>query len=108
MRILTLTTTLVLLPTVTFCTRFNNFDYSSGVVDQEPIVYPMSSTGSLSSVTGHANGHESTGNRPPGWPGALPLDVDGYPVAPAGLELQQVHIYVRHGALFSFPGDIHR
>lgn len=27
-----------------------------------------------------------------------PLDVDGYPVAPAGLELEQVHVYVRHGA----------
>lgn len=30
--------------------------------------------------------------------GHVPLDVDGYPVAPAELELQQVHIYVRHGA----------
>ncbi|KAI1798013.1 phosphoglycerate mutase-like protein [Ganoderma leucocontextum] len=29
--------------------------------------------------------------------GHVPLDVDGYPVGPAGLELQQVHIYVRHG-----------
>ncbi|PIL27692.1 hypothetical protein GSI_10845 [Ganoderma sinense ZZ0214-1] len=29
--------------------------------------------------------------------GHVPLDVDGYPVAPAELELQQVHIYVRHG-----------
>ncbi|KAI0064916.1 phosphoglycerate mutase-like protein [Artomyces pyxidatus] len=26
-----------------------------------------------------------------------PLDVEGYPVAPADLELEQVHVYVRHG-----------
>ncbi|KAJ3782805.1 histidine phosphatase superfamily [Lentinula aff. detonsa] len=26
-----------------------------------------------------------------------PLDVEKYPVAPSGLELEQVHIYVRHG-----------
>ncbi|KAF9226315.1 phosphoglycerate mutase-like protein [Gyrodon lividus] len=26
-----------------------------------------------------------------------PLDVDGYPKAPAGLKLEQVHVYVRHG-----------
>ena len=32
-----------------------------------------------------------------GWPGALPLEVDGYPVAPPELQLEQVHIYVRHG-----------
>ena len=32
--------------------------------------------------------------------GHVPLDVDGYPVAPAELELQQVHIYVRHGTSF--------
>ena len=36
-------------------------------------------------------------SRAPGWPGALPLDVEGYPVAPPELELEQVHIYVRHG-----------
>ncbi|KAI0634864.1 phosphoglycerate mutase-like protein [Trametes polyzona] len=29
--------------------------------------------------------------------GHVPLDVEGYPVAPPELELQQVHIYVRHG-----------
>jgi hypothetical protein len=27
----------------------------------------------------------------------VPLDVETYPVAPQGLELQQVHVYVRHG-----------
>lgn len=32
-----------------------------------------------------------------GWPGALPLEVDGYPAAPPELQLEQVHIYVRHG-----------
>ncbi len=30
-------------------------------------------------------------------PGSVPLDVDGYPLAPLELELQQVHVYVRHG-----------
>ncbi|KAI0777216.1 phosphoglycerate mutase-like protein [Trametes elegans] len=29
--------------------------------------------------------------------GHVPLDVEGYPLAPPGLELEQVHIYVRHG-----------
>lgn len=33
-----------------------------------------------------------------GLPGAtVPLDVEGYPIAPAGLQLEQVHVYVRHG-----------
>jgi acid phosphatase len=31
-------------------------------------------------------------------PGAtVPLDVESYPVAPAELQLEQVHVYVRHG-----------
>ena len=30
--------------------------------------------------------------------GSVPLDVDGYPVAPPELELEQVHVYIRHGA----------
>ncbi|KAG2034004.1 histidine phosphatase superfamily [Suillus americanus] len=29
--------------------------------------------------------------------GPVPLDVESYPVAPEGLDLEQVHIYVRHG-----------
>jgi len=33
----------------------------------------------------------------PNWPGAMPLDVNGYPSAPPELELEQVHVYVRHG-----------
>ena len=38
----------------------------------------------------------------------MPLEVDGYPVAPDNLQLEQVHIYVRHGAFlllvqFSLP-----
>lgn len=40
-------------------------------------------------------------------PGAtVPLDVEGYPIAPPELELEQVHIYVRHGAsqFSSMPG----
>lgn len=28
----------------------------------------------------------------------VPLDVDGYAIAPENLQLEQVHIYVRHGA----------
>lgn len=28
-----------------------------------------------------------------------PLDVQNYPVAPLGLELEQVHVFVRHGEL---------
>ncbi|EMD34786.1 hypothetical protein CERSUDRAFT_86207 [Gelatoporia subvermispora B] len=30
-------------------------------------------------------------------PGHVPLDVEGYPIAPPELELEQVHMYVRHG-----------
>lgn len=30
-----------------------------------------------------------------------PLDAEGYPVAPEGLHLQQVHVYARHGAFES-------
>ncbi|KAF8639115.1 hypothetical protein AX17_001730 [Amanita inopinata Kibby_2008] len=30
-------------------------------------------------------------------PPQVPLHVEGYPVAPEGLELEQVHVYVRHG-----------
>lgn len=29
--------------------------------------------------------------------GPVPLDVESYPVAPEGLDLEQVHVYVRHG-----------
>ena len=32
-------------------------------------------------------------------PPQVPLDVEGYPAAPDGLELEQVHIYIRHGTL---------
>jgi acid phosphatase len=35
-------------------------------------------------------------------PPQAPLDVDGYPVAPEGLELEQVHIYIRHGRYSTF------
>ncbi|TCD67802.1 hypothetical protein EIP91_011930 [Steccherinum ochraceum] len=58
----------------------------------------MSTTGSHSSAAGFGGqAHGESNVRPAGWPGALPLDVEGYPTAPSGLELQQVHIYVRHG-----------
>lgn len=39
--------------------------------------------------------------------GHVPLDVEGYPAAPPGLELQQVHIYVRHGTS-CFPSRARR
>jgi len=31
-------------------------------------------------------------------PGHIPLDVENYPVAPSTLQLEQVHLFVRHGA----------
>lgn len=31
-----------------------------------------------------------------------PLDVERYPVAPDGLQLEQVHVYVRHGAWVTY------
>jgi len=31
-------------------------------------------------------------------PGHVPLDVKNYPVAPPTLQLEQVHLFVRHGA----------
>lgn len=37
----------------------------------------------------------------------VPLDVEGYPVAPEGLKLEQVHLYVRHGQKRIFPLKIH-
>ncbi|TFK71894.1 phosphoglycerate mutase-like protein [Pluteus cervinus] len=42
---------------------------------------------------GARGGPVSWGTTPP----QVPLDVENYPVAPEGLELQQVHVYVRHG-----------
>lgn len=30
--------------------------------------------------------------------GTVPLDVEGYELAPEDLHLEQVHVYVRHGA----------
>ena len=44
--------------------------------------------------------------------GSVPLDVEGYPVAPPELELEQVHVYIRHGALSSlcmhdFSSEVH-
>ncbi|OBZ78072.1 putative acyl-CoA synthetase YngI [Grifola frondosa] len=44
--------------------------------------------------SGEGNSSNVSGN---GAKGDVPLDVDGYPVAPPELELQQVHIYMRHG-----------
>jgi len=33
----------------------------------------------------------------------VPLDVDGYPIVPEGLKLEQVHVYVRHGVCVHKP-----
>ena len=32
-------------------------------------------------------------------PGHVPLDVENYPVAPSTLQLEQVYLFIRHGAL---------
>ena len=34
----------------------------------------------------------------------MPLEVDGYAAAPYNLQLEQVHIYVRHGTLLIIKG----
>lgn len=40
----------------------------------------------------------SNGITPPSYPPPqVPLNVDGYDIAPEGLDLEQVHVYVRHG-----------
>ncbi|THH31001.1 hypothetical protein EUX98_g3181 [Antrodiella citrinella] len=100
MRILALSTSLVFtLPTFVLALRYNNLDHPPlSAVEGHSM-----STDPQSSATVHVrHGHETANPiRPPGWPGALPLDVDGYPTAPDGLELQQVHIYVRHGVLYA-------
>jgi len=39
-------------------------------------------------------------------PGHIPLDVENYPVAPSSLQLEQVHLFIRHGAFrqaFVYP-----
>lgn len=42
--------------------------------------------------TGRNHGGPSYSTRPP-----TPLDVERYLVAPQGLDLEQVHVFVRHG-----------
>ena len=39
------------------------------------------------------------GSRPNDHPGHIPLDIENYPVAPSTLQLEQVYVFVRHGAL---------
>ena len=34
--------------------------------------------------------------------GHIPLDVENYPVAPSTLQLEQVHLFIRHGAFEYF------
>ena len=36
------------------------------------------------------------------YPSQVPFDVAGYPLSPANLQLEQVHVYVRHGT-YQFP-----
>jgi len=43
--------------------------------------------------TGHASPNSSHDSKS----GHMPLDVGGYPVAPPDLDLEQVHVYIRHG-----------
>ena len=50
---------------------------------------PSSSRSNPGSIANSSN----QGIRPP----QVPLDVDKYPVAPPDLELEQVHVFVRHG-----------
>lgn len=50
----------------------------------------------LSGKTAAAAGHSNSTLGP----GSIPFDVDGYPVPPPELELEQVHLYVRHGEPF--------
>lgn len=48
-----------------------------------------------SNTTGGYSGQTNISNTPRLL--QVPLDVKQYPVAPLGLELQQVHVFVRHG-----------
>lgn len=49
----------------------------------------------IESVQAHIepNDQAQPAYRPP----QVPIEVEGYPITPDGLELEQVHIYVRHG-----------
>ena len=54
----------------------------------------------IEGMTSHSTESENVKvNSTPLGPGTVPFDVDDYPVAPEGLELEQVHLYVRHGEL---------
>ncbi|KAH8830007.1 histidine phosphatase superfamily [Flagelloscypha sp. PMI_526] len=64
-------------------------------------------------LSGSPMGVTSPPNPPIYRPPQVPLDVEHYPVAPANLSLEQVHIYVRHGErtpvgirLADAPGNI--
>lgn len=63
--------------------------------DHEPLICEFPGLSTLSSMVQLPQSKPKGGDkyRPPG----APLDVEGYPVAPPELELEQVHIYVRHG-----------
>jgi hypothetical protein len=51
------------------------------------------SVGSATTTVTGGQKPASNALRPP----QVPLDVEEYPVAPHGLELEQVHVFVRHG-----------
>lgn len=65
----------------------------------------FAATNPVLDIDGHHNGEEMSAkpgpanglNAPHSGPGTVPLDVERYPQPPPELELEQVHIYVRHG-----------
>lgn len=60
------------------------FCSTTTVFDQNASPMPTSSPSSWTAIKGF---------KPP----QVPLDVQGYSLAPEGLQLEQVHVYVRHG-----------
>lgn len=87
-----------------FC-RFSTAAQSSQNSNSMTIGIGGSIIPSFAANTSDGQTISSNAPRPP----QVPLDVERYPVAPPGLELQQVHVFVRHGespffpSYFSFP-----
>lgn len=75
-----------------FLSRTTGYDISSD--------FPTALDNTMAS---NSSTFDPTTPKPPNWPGAHPLDVDNYPVAPPDLKLEQVHIYVRHGKCELWP-----
>jgi len=66
----------------------------SGLSDSSPMAMTI---GGPSVVSSTATTTSNTQRLP-----QIPLDVEKYPVAYHGLEIQQVHVFVRHGKAFDF------